>query len=206
MGGKTRAAQKSSGGTRNRPEDVTKLLLAWGEGQDQALEALIPIVHDELRRIARRYLANERSDHTLQPTALVNEMYLKLINVDRIEWQNRAHFLGVSARLMRQILVDHARRRQFQKRGGGSVRVALDDQLVPSTETPDLLALDEALNGLAKIDARKVRVVELRFFGGLGIRDTAETLKISEETVNRDWRMAKAWLRRELERKSASPQ
>jgi len=156
-------------------------------------------VYSELRRIAKRCLAGERAGQTLQATALVNEAYLRLVGVRRVNWQNRAHFLAMSARLMRRILVDVARSKRYQKRGGGAVKVTLDDALVASVEHgPDLVALDDALGALAKVDERKARVIELRFFGGLSVEETATFLKVSVDTVMRDWKLAKAWLLREL--------
>jgi len=183
---------------RSRPH-VTELLLAWGRGDRSALDQLVPIVHQELRRLARLQLRGERINHTLQTTALVNEAFIRLVDLRRIQWQDRAHFLSLSARLMRRILVDHARSRNYQKRGGGAVNVTLDEMLVASPERgADLVALDEALESLARVDARKSQVVELRFFGGLSVEETAEALKVSPETVARDWRLAKVWLLREV--------
>jgi RNA polymerase sigma-70 factor, ECF subfamily len=179
---------------------ITKLLLAWSDGDEQALDRLMPLVHDELHRLAHRYMAGERPDHPLQTTALVNEAYLRLVDSSRVRWQNRAHFFAVSAVLMRRILVDVARARQKQKRGGDAVSVTFDDALAISHEpNPALIALDDALKALAAIDARKSKVVELRFFGGLSVDETAEVLKVSSVTVMRDWAMAKAWLLRELD-------
>jgi RNA polymerase sigma factor (TIGR02999 family) len=187
------------------PNDVTALLLAWGEGDKGALEQLIPIVHQELRRIARRYMAGERPNHTLQASALVNEAYLKLVDIQRIQWRNRAHFLAVTARLMRQVLVDSARRRLYQKRGGGAHPVTLTDNLAsPRSSTYNIPAIDEALTALAAFDERKARVVELRFFGGLNVEETAAVLDVSVDTVTRDWRMAKRWLHREISNSTAS--
>jgi RNA polymerase sigma factor (TIGR02999 family) len=181
------------------PEEATKLLLAWGQGDQGALERLVPLVHDELCRIARRCMAGERVGHSLQATALVNEAYLRLIDVSHVDWQNRAHFLAVSARLMRRILVDHARSRNYKKRGGGAQRVSFDEGLVVAVEPgQDLIALHDALTALAKVDARKSQVVELRFFGGLSVEETAEALHVSTDTVTRDWKVAKVWLLREL--------
>ena len=183
---------------RSRPH-VTELLLAWGRGERSALDELVPIVHHELRRLARLQLRGERINHTLQTTALVNEAFIRLVDLRRIRWQDRAHFLSLSARLMRRILVDHARSRNYQKRGGGAVNVTFEDTLVASAERgTDLVALDDALEALARVDARKSQVVELRFFGGLSVEETAEALKVSPETVLRDWRLAKAWLLREV--------
>ena len=178
---------------------VTELLLAWGQGDESALERLIPVVHDELYRIARACMAGERPGHSLQATALVNEAYIRLIATRGVNWQNRAHFLAMAARLMRRILVDFARSKQYQKRGGGAIRVTLVDDL-PLSDEPDrdLVALDEALEALAKVDERKSRVIEMRFFGGLSVKETAEALHVSPETVMRDWKLAKAWLHRQL--------
>ena len=159
----------------------------------------MPAVHEELRRLAHRQMRRERQGHTLQTTALVNEAYMRLIDLSRVRWQDRAHFFAMSARLMRRILVDHARARNYQKRGGGGANVALDEALMVSTERgADLIALDEALEALAKVDARKSQVVEMRFFGGLSVDETAEALHVSGETVMRDWRLAKVWLLREI--------
>lgn len=178
---------------------VTQLLQAWSEGEPQALDRLTPLVYEQLHRLARRHMAHERPGHTLQTTALVNEAYLELVDSVHANWQNRAHFYAVCAQVMRRILVDWARSRNVFKRGGGMRLVALEDTLVGAHE-PDagLVALDDALGALAELDARKARVVELRFFGGLSIEETAAVLKVSEETVQRDWRFAKTWLRREL--------
>jgi RNA polymerase sigma factor (TIGR02999 family) len=162
---------------------------------------LVPLVYGELRRIAKRCLAGERAGQTLQATALVNEAYLRLVDVRQVNWQNRAHFLAMSARLMRRILVDVARSKRYQKRGGGAVKVTLDDALVAAVERgPDLVALDDALSALAAVDERKARVIELRFFGGLSVEETATVLKVSVDTVMRDWKLAKVWLLRELRR------
>lgn len=178
--------------------DVTQLLRAWREGDKSALGRLIPIVHQDLRRLARRHLAGERAGHSLQPTALVNEAYMRLVDYTRMEWQDRAHFLAVSAQLMRRILVEHARRHN-QKRGGGVRHVAIDQIPEPgSSVTKDVLALDEALKELARMDPRKAQVVELRYFGGLSVEEAAEALGISGVTVMRDWTSARAWLYREL--------
>ncbi len=179
--------------------EVTQLLRAWSEGDQAALERLIPLVHAELHLLAKRYMRQERAGHTLQTTALIHEAYLRLIDAQQVRWQNRAHFFAISARLMRQVLVDFARQRGYQKRGGAARRVSLDEALVVSQgRDDDLVALDEALSALAKIDERKSRVVELRFFGGLTEEEAAEALKVSPETVRRDWRLAKSWLRRWL--------
>ena len=179
--------------------EVTALLLAWGHGDDVAFDRLVPMVHAELRRIARRHMGHERVGHTLQPTALVNEAYLKLIDARQVKWQDRAHFFAMSSRLMRQVLVDWARARGYQKRGAGAHNVTLDEGRVGAIEQPaDVIALDEALKALEQIDPRKSQVVELRFFGGLSIEETAEVLSVSPGTVMRDWTLAKAWLRRAI--------
>jgi RNA polymerase sigma factor (TIGR02999 family) len=176
------------------------LLVAWGAGDQAALDRLIPLVHGELRRLAGRYMAGERPGHTLQASALVNEAYLRLFEIKRISWQNRAHFFAMSGQRMRRILVDHARARRYRKRGGGAPQVSLDNALTVYVEKgQDLIALDDALTALAAIDARKSEVVELRFFGGLSVAETAEALHVSPETVMRDWKMAKVWLLRELD-------
>jgi RNA polymerase sigma-70 factor (ECF subfamily) len=181
------------------PQHVTRLLQAWGQGNDAALEELLPLVHQELRRLARRYMFGEHPGHTLQTTALVNEAYLRLVNSRQVNWQNRAHFFAISAQLMRRILVDYARTRGYQKRGGDVPKVTLDEALMgPKEKGHDLVALDDALKALADLDVRKAKGVELRFFGGLSVEETAEVLKVSPETVLRDWRLAKAWLAREM--------
>jgi RNA polymerase sigma factor (TIGR02999 family) len=189
-------------GDRAAPtRDVTQLLRAWSEGDQLALEKLTPLVYQELHRRAHRQMARERSGQTLQTTALVNEIYLQLIDLRGVSWRDRAHFFALSSRLIRRVLVDAARARGSLKRGGGSPHVEYDENMLVSTEPrADVMALDEALTALAAIDKRKSEVVELRFFGGLGIAETAEVLKISPETVKRDWKLAKAWLRRELRR------
>lgn len=181
------------------PKEVTELLLAWSEGDRSALEQLIPLVYDELHKMARRYMVREQVAHTLQTTALVNEAYIRMIDMRKVQWQNRAHFFAVSAQLMRRILVDFARSRNYQKRGGGRRRVTLDDALeVSPKHDADLVLLDEALDALAVVDDRKRRVVELRFFGGLTVEETAHVLEVSPDTVMRDWKMAKVWLLREM--------
>jgi RNA polymerase sigma-70 factor (ECF subfamily) len=178
--------------------DVSGLLRAWSEGDQSALEKLTPIVYRELHRLARHYMRGERQGHSLQTTALVNEAYLRLVDYKRIRWQNRAHFFAISAQLMRRILVDHARRHNL-KRGGGVQHAPLEAAAVArGGREADLVALDCALNALARIDARKARVVEMRFFGGLSVEETAEVLKVSPVTVMRDWSTAKAWLYRAL--------
>ncbi|HEU5257842.1 MAG TPA: sigma-70 family RNA polymerase sigma factor [Vicinamibacterales bacterium] len=181
------------------PADITRLLIDWRGGDQAALERLMPLVHDELRRLARRHMAHERVGHTLQATALVNEAFVRLIDVRQVRWQDRAHFFAMSSRLMRRILVDFARSKGYQKRGGGAQKVSFDEALVVATEPgQDLVALDDALNALAAFDARKAQVVEMRFFGGLSVDETAEALNVSVDTVMRDWKLAKAWLLREL--------
>jgi RNA polymerase sigma factor (TIGR02999 family) len=188
------------------PVQVTGLLLAWGKGDDAALEQLIPLVHAELRRIAGRHMAHERVGHSLQATALVNEAYLRLVDVRLMKWQDRAHFFAMSARLMRRILVDFARSRGYQKRGGGAQKVSFDEGLVISNDRGhDLVALDDALLALAEVDSRKSQVIEMRFFGGLSVEETAEALHVSPDTVMRDWKLAKAWLLRELKGPDAAP-
>lgn len=183
------------------PPDATRLLQAWAQGDQAAFEELIPLVYDELRRLAQRELRRERPGHSLQATALVNEAYLRLIDLNRIEWQNRAHFFAMAARMMRRILVDWARARGNQKRGGGVPTVSLDEGLLVSTDPGcDLVALDDALETLGAMDPRKGQVVEMRFFGGLTVEETAAALHVSADTVMRDWRSAKAWLLRELSR------
>jgi RNA polymerase sigma factor (TIGR02999 family) len=182
-------------------QDVTALLMAWGNGDADALSRLTPLVHGELHRLAEAYMGRERAGHTLQTTGLVNEAYIKLVDCSRVRWQNRAHFFAVAARLMRRILVDFARNRRYQKHGGDWRQVTLVEGLDIATKLDsDFVALDEALQGLDKLDPRKARVVELRFFGGLSLEETAEALQVSPDTVGRDWRAAKAWLMRELKR------
>lgn len=183
---------------------VTALLLAWRRGEKRAFEQLTPLVYAELRRRAGAYLRGERPDHTLRPTALVHEVYLRLVNLDQVDWQDRTHFFALAARQMRRILVDSARARRYQKRGGGAVSVTFNEDLAVAARAPDLIALDDALELLDKRDGRKARVVELRFFGGLTNAEIAEALNISTDTVTRDWQMAKLWLRRELEKGQAA--
>jgi RNA polymerase sigma-70 factor (ECF subfamily) len=179
--------------------EVTGLLLAWGRGDEEALQKLIPVVYEQLHAAASRYLANERPGHTLQTTALIHETYLRLVNVRKVKWQNRAQFHAICARLMRRILIDFARSHGYQKRGGGAPHVSFDEALLVTARTDaNLLALDDALNRLAQVDERKSRVVELRFFGGLNVKETAGVLKISPDTVMRDWKIAKVWLLRDL--------
>ena len=189
--------------TQPSSHEVTQLLRAWTTGDEQALDKLTPLVYEQLRHVARHFMAGERPGHVLQTTALVNEVYLKLVDCGQMNWQDRAHFFAVSAQLMRRILVDFARSRDYQKRGGGVLHISLDE--TPSVcDEPDmqLVALDDALKALAAVDERKSRVVEMRFFGGLSIEETAEVLKVSSETVQRDWRLAKVWLLRELSEES----
>lgn len=181
------------------PHEVTRLLQAWSDGDETALAHLMPLVDAELRRLARGCMGRERKGHTLQPTALVNEAFLRLAGARDVRWQDRAHFMGIAARLMRRVLVDHARSRGYQKRGGGAERVPLDDAVLEAAERPvTVLALDRALEEFATIDARRSQVVELRFFGGLTLEETAGVLDVSVETVKRDWRLARLWLLREL--------
>jgi RNA polymerase sigma-70 factor (ECF subfamily) len=182
-------------------QEITQLLLAWNQGDEQALDRLMPLVHGELHRLAHRYMAGERPGHPLQTTALVNEAYLRLIDSSRVRWQNRAHFFAVSAQLMRRILVDVARARAKLKRGGDTLQVSLDEAMdIPREPGVDLIALDDALKTLAAFDERKSKVVELRFFGGLSVEETAEVLGVSVMTVMRDWGLAKVWLLRQLEK------
>jgi RNA polymerase sigma-70 factor, ECF subfamily len=181
--------------------EITELLQAWNLGDDQALEKLTPLVYEELYRAARRCISRGRRGNTLQTTALINELYLKVIDMRRVSWQNRAHFFAICARQMRRILIDLFRSARYRKRGGGAERVSLADSAIVSPEARrDLLAIDDALNELATVDPRKSQVVELRFFGGLSVKETAEVLEVSSETVMRDWRLAKAWLLSELSR------
>ena len=181
------------------PGEVTRILQAWGKGDQQALDKLMPVVYDELRRVAQRYLRREGPDHTLQATALVHEAYLRLVDQRGITWQNRAHFFGVAAQLMRRILVDHARRHRAAKRGGSALKVSLNELMLAAEErAEDVVALDDALERLAAMDPRQGRVVELRIFSGLTVEETAEVLGISPATVKREWTMARAWLSREL--------
>ena len=185
------------------PPQVTELLLAWSQGQSTALDELMPLVHKELKRLAHHYMAGQRPGHTLQTTALVNEAYLRLVDCSRVGWQDRAHFFAVSAQLMRRILVDFARSRGYLKRGRGVRPLSLEKapDIFQQTD-PNVVALDDALNALAAIDERKSQVIELRFFGGLTAKETAEVLKVSPDTVLRDWKLAKVWLHRELSRES----
>ena len=179
------------------PQEVTQLLADWSKGDKSALDKLLPLVHAELRRIARRQMSHERPGHTLQATALINEVYLKLLGQESFEWHNRAHFFAVCAQIMRHILIDHARAHTREKRGGGAVQVSLDKAVVIANEQAEhLLALDEALRSLENLDAQKAKIVELRYFGGLSLEETAEVLDISPRTVRREWQRSKAWLYR----------
>jgi len=179
-------------------KDITRLLVDWGNGNRAALDELIPLVYDELRRLASRYMRRESQGHTLQTSALINEAYLRLVDQKNVQLQNRAHFFGVAARLMRQILVDHARSRSRIKRGGGAQMVTLAEQSVMYKEAADVIALDDALKNLAEMDPRKSQIVEMKFFGGLTNEEVAEVLKVTSRTVEREWRKAKAWLQRAI--------
>lgn len=180
-------------------QDVTQLLIQWSRGDSAALEALVPLVYDELRRLAQLYLSREKPGHTLSSTALVHEAYLRLVRQTDVTWQNRAHFFAVAARMMRRILVDHARKHAYAKRGGGAMTISLDETVASAPERElDLVALDDALETLAKLDERQSRMVELRFFGGLSIEETSEVLGVSAPTVKREWASARAWLYREI--------
>ena len=185
--------------TSSPPHEITQLLAEWSEGNQAALDQLYPLVYNELRRLAHGYLRRERKGHTLQTTALINEAYLRLVDQKHVHWANRSHFFGISAQIMRRILIDHARRYDYAKRGGGAQRISLDEAAVVAKQRGRaLLMLDEALTSLAKIDPRRSQVVELRYFGGLNNEEIAGVLKISENTVTRDWNMARAWLYQEL--------
>lgn len=189
----------------NSDSGPTELLRAWSQGDGSALDRLVPLVYEELHGLAQRYMRRERRDHTLQATSLVNEAYLRMIDVNRVEWRDRTHFLAVAAQMMRRILVEFARNRQRQKRGGGALHVSLDDvPELPDFKERDFVALNDALSVLATRDARMGQVVELRFFGGLTVEETADVLNVSAETVLRDWKTAKAWLLRELRRHSSA--
>ncbi len=183
------------------PHEVTQLLIQWSNGDKAALNKLMPLIYDELRRLARHYMSRERPGHTLQTTALVNEAYVRLVNRKGVHWQNRAHFFAIAAQLMRSILVDHARSHAYAKRGGGARKIALDEALAVSQQrAADIVALDDALKRLAEIDPEQSRIVELKFFGGLTIEETAEVLGLSPATIKREWSTAKAWLYHELSR------
>jgi RNA polymerase sigma factor (TIGR02999 family) len=186
------------------PNEITERLIAWGAGDMAALDQLVPIVYQELRRMAGNYLRQENPGHTLQPTALVHEAWLRLVDQARVDWRNRAQFFGVAAQMMRRILVDHAKAKHREKRGGEAVKLSLDDVINLSRERAvDLLALDDALDELTRVDERKGRVVELRYFGGFSVAETAQILEVSPETVMRDWKMAKAWLYQQIRREAA---
>ncbi len=181
---------------------MSQLLAAWSDGDREALDRLLPLVERELHRLAHQYMSRERPDHTLQTTALVNEAYMKLVDQTRVQWRNRAHFFAIAAQTMRRILIDHARRRRYDKRGGGARPLPLDEAAhITDERAAELVALDDALGLLQEVDERKVRVVELRYFGGLSVEETAEVLKVSPDTVGREWRRARAFLLREMERK-----
>ena len=185
------------------PQEVTQLLVDWGNGNQAALDRLMPLVYTELRQLAHRYMRRERPGHTMQTTALIHEAYLRLVDQNQVRWQHQAHFFGIAARLMRQILIEHARSHTRAKRGGGVGTISLDEAaIVSQARATALLALDDALERLATIDPRKSQVVELRFFGGLSVEEAAQVLNIAPNTVLRDWRMAKAWLRREISHES----
>jgi RNA polymerase sigma factor (TIGR02999 family) len=190
--------------SKDRPANVTQLLIDWGKGNASARDDLMPLVYDELRRMARHYMKSEDRAHTLQPTALVHDAYIRLVDQNRVNWQNRAHFFGVAAQIIRRVLVDHARARHRLKRGGLALKVTLIDDIAAAANQAelDLVALDEGLNRLAELDERQSRIIELRFFGGLSIEETAEALTLSPATVKREWSMARAWLFRELRNNS----
>jgi RNA polymerase sigma factor (TIGR02999 family) len=184
---------------RPAPHEVTRLLRAWSDGDESALQKLTPLVYDELHRLAHQHMRRENAGHMLQTSALVNEAYVRLVDATQVRWENRAHFFGIAARLMRRILVDDARRRNFDKRGGHTIHVPLDEVLtVPQQQATNLIGLDDALQRLASMEARQSEIVELRFFGGLTVEETAEVLKISPRTVMREWNFARAWLRKEM--------
>ena len=186
---------------KNAPQEITQLLVAWGGGDKQALDKLMPYVYEELRRLARTYMRNQKSDHTLQTTALVNEAYLRLIDSSQVKWQNRTHFFAISAQLMRRILVDFARAKKADKRGGGDPKVTFDEALpVAGEKESDLIALDEALKELAAMNERQAQIVEMRYFGGMTEKEIGEALDVSERTIRRDWNVARAWLFRELKK------
>ena len=181
------------------PQDITELLICWNNGDQTALEKLLPLVERELHRLAHNYMRREQTGHTLQTTAVINETFLKLVDQNRVQWQNRAHFFGIAASLMRRVLINYARDRGRKKRGDHAVKISLSEVVLVSNEkSSELIALDEALDRLALVDERKSRVVELRYFGGLSVEETAEVLGVSKITVNRDWQLAKAWLSREV--------
>jgi RNA polymerase sigma-70 factor, ECF subfamily len=191
--------------SRESPAEITRLLRAWGNGDQAALDELTPMVYGELRRMAAQVMDRENPGNSLQPTALVHEAYLRLVHVGDVGWQDRTHFFAVSARMMRRIMVDSARARATGKRGGGTIRIKLDESLDTIGErAPELVALDDALEALARFDVRKARVVEMRFFGGLSVEETAVVLRISDESVKRDWKLARAWLMREMGARSSA--
>ena len=185
-------------------QEITGLLHAWEGGDQEAFHRLMPLVHDELRRAARNHMRRERAGHTLQATALVNEVYLRLVDITNVRWQDRAHFFAIAASMMRRILLDAARARATRKRGGGGLRITLHDDLLASDQAESLIAVDDALEALSLVDSRKARVVELRFFGGLKVEEIAEVLAISADSVKRDWKLARAWLLKEMSGTSAS--
>jgi RNA polymerase sigma-70 factor, ECF subfamily len=184
------------------PREITQMLLELTDGNEEVVNQILPHIYDELRRLASSYLRRERSNHTLQPTALVHEAYMKLIDQSRVKWQNRAHFFGIAAQVMRRILMDHARKHTAEKRGGDAELLPIEEEIliVSHDKSAELVALDDALNQLAEMDERKAKIVELRYFGGLSIEETAEVLGVSVPTINREWRMAKAWLYSEIAR------
>lgn len=183
----------------NDSQDITEILRAWGDGKADAAEQLLPLVYKELRQLARSYMRRERADHTMSPTALVHEAYIRLVDQARVDWKNRAHFYGIAAQMMRRILIDYARAHATGKRGGVALRLSLEQVNISlEQDATDLIALDEALNKLANFDQRKSRVVELLYFGGVEYKEAAEVLSVSEKTIQRDWQMAKMWLYREL--------
>ena len=185
------------------PKDVTRLLINWGNGDQTALDELMPLVYEELRHLAGRYMRRENQGHTLQTSALVNEAYLRLVDQKKVRWQNRAHFYGVASQLMRRILVDHARSRSRAKRGGGAQMASLSDQPATAKEVTEVIALDDALKGLMEMDPRKSQIVEMKFFGGFTNEEVAEVLKVTSRTVEREWRKAKAWLHRSISKEVA---
>jgi RNA polymerase sigma factor (TIGR02999 family) len=186
------------------PSDVSRLLIDWGNGDQAALDELIPLVYAELRRLAGRYMRRESEGHTLQTSALINEAYLRLVDQKNVRWQNRAHFFGVAAQVMRRILVDHARSRSRAKRGGGIERVSLVEHVAASNQLEEVIALDEALTKLAEMDPRKSQIVEMKFFGGLTTEEVAEVLRVTSRTVDREWRKAKAWLNRAISKRETN--
>lgn len=189
--------------TQPSTHEVTELLIEWSNGDKAALDKLMPLIHEELRRLAHYYMSHERPGHTLQTTALVNEAYLRLVNREGVHWQNRAHFFAIAAQVMRTILVDHARSHAYAKRGGGAHKIELDEAMIVSRErAAEVVALDEALKELANFDPQQSRIVELRFFGGLTIEETAEVLDLSPATIKREWSTARAWLYRELSKRA----